>query len=319
MPSSVSTRVRISPAALLVNVTARIAVGLGEPLADEVRDAVRDDAGLAGARARENQQRAFGLEDGFLLFGIEAGEQVQASILPSSDGRPRESALLLYRDALREVARLVDVAAAPDRDVIRQQLQRDRHDDRRQQWRSCAASAATTSFFGSSTAAIRVSPSRRDRDHGAAARLRLLDVADHLLEHVVVGRDRDDRHPLVDERDRPVLHLAGRIALGVDVGDLLELERAFERDRIVDAAAEEQEVGAVVEPLRDLARSRADALIACSMICGSCSSSSMWRRISVGDSVPRTCAMYSASSCSATSCEVNALVDATPISGPACV
>ena len=38
-----------------------------------------------------------------------------------------------------------------------------------------------------------------------------------------------------------------------------------------------------------------------------------------GVSVPRTCAMYSASSCSATSCDVNAFVDATPISGPACV
>ena len=66
------------------------------------------------------------------------------------------------------------------------------------------------------------------------------------------GAMRHHRHVLVDERDRPVLHLAGGIALGVDVGDLLELERAFERDRIVDAAAQEQEVGAAVEPLRDL-------------------------------------------------------------------
>ena len=49
---------------------------------------------------------------------------------------------------------------------------------------------------------------------------------------------------LVDERDRPVLHLAGRIALGVDVGDLLQLQRAFERDRVVDAAAEVEEVAA---------------------------------------------------------------------------
>ena len=56
------------------------AVGLGEPLADEVGDAMRDDARLARARAGEDQQRTFGLENGFLLFGIEAGEEIQASI-----------------------------------------------------------------------------------------------------------------------------------------------------------------------------------------------------------------------------------------------
>ena len=82
-----------------------------------------------------------------------------------------------------------------------------------------------------------------DGDDRAAARLGFLDVAEHLLEHVIVWRDGDDRHLLVDERDRAVLHLAGRIAFGVDVGDFLQLQRAFERDRIVDAAAEIEEVG----------------------------------------------------------------------------
>ena len=92
----------------------------------------------------------------------------------------------------------------------------------------------------------------RQRDDRAAARLRFLDVADHLLEHVVVRRDRDDRHLLVDEGDRPVLHLAGRIALGVDVRDLLQLQRALERDRVVDPAPEIQEVAPLVEPPGDL-------------------------------------------------------------------
>ena len=95
-------------------------------------------------------------------------------------------------------------------------------------------------------------PFGRQRDDRPAARLRLLDVADHLLEDVVVRRDRHDRHLLVDERNRPVLHLAGRIALGVDVRDLLQLERALERDRVVDPAPEIQEVTPLVEPLRDL-------------------------------------------------------------------
>ena len=42
----------------------------------------------------------------------------------------------------------------------------------------------------------------------------------------------------VDQRDRAVLHLGGRIALGVDVADLLELERPFERDRVVQISSE---------------------------------------------------------------------------------
>ena len=36
---------------------------------------------------------------------------------------------------------------------------------------------------------------------------------------------------LGQQRDRAVLHLAGRVRVGRDVGDLLELERALERDR----------------------------------------------------------------------------------------
>ena len=39
-----------------------------------------------------------------------------------------------------------------------------------------------------------------------------------------------------------MLHLAGGIAFGVDVGNFFQLECAFERDRIVDAAAEEEKV-----------------------------------------------------------------------------
>jgi hypothetical protein len=44
------------------------------------------------------------------------------------------------------------------------------------------------------------------------------------------------------QRQRAVLELAGRVGLGVDVADLLELERAFQRDRVVQAAAQEQRV-----------------------------------------------------------------------------
>ena len=58
----------------------------------------------------------------------------------------------------------------------------------------------------------------------------------------VLGGDADYGEGFVDEGVGAVLHLAGGVAFGVDVGDLLELERAFEGDGVVDAAAEEEEV-----------------------------------------------------------------------------
>ncbi len=63
---------------------------------------------------------------------------------------------------------------------------------------------------------------------------------------VARGED-DDGQGLVDEGVGAVLHFAGRVALGVDVGDFLELERAFEGDGEMDAAAEVEEVARVGE------------------------------------------------------------------------
>ena len=42
-----------------------------------------------------------------------------------------------------------------------------------------------------------------------------------------------------------VLHLAGRVAFGVDVGNFLHLERAFEGDGVVDAASEKEKIADV--------------------------------------------------------------------------
>jgi len=50
-----------------------------------------------------------------------------------------------------------------------------------------------------------------------------------------------------------VLEFAGGIAFGVDVGNFLQLQRAFKRDRVVIAAAEEQPVFALAELLGDVA------------------------------------------------------------------
>jgi hypothetical protein len=44
---------------------------------------------------------------------------------------------------------------------------------------------------------------------------------------VLVRRDDDDRHRLVDQRDRPMLEFARRIAFGMDVRNLFEFEGAL--------------------------------------------------------------------------------------------
>ena len=65
----------------------------------------------------------------------------------------------------------------------------------------------------------------------------------------VLRGDADYGEGFVDEGVGAVLHLAGRVAFGVDVGDFLELEGSFEGDGVVDAAAEEEEVTAGGEGL----------------------------------------------------------------------
>ena len=92
----------------------------------------------------------------------------------------------------------------------------------------------------------------RERYNRAAARLGLLHIADHLLEDMILRRERDHGHLFVDERNGSMLHLSGGIPFGMDVGDLLQFEGAFERNGIVDAAAEVEEIGTCVKARRDL-------------------------------------------------------------------
>ncbi len=86
----------------------------------------------------------------------------------------------------------------------------------------------------------------------AAARAHLHQVGLQLLEQLVVRGDRHYRHAGVDQRQRAVLEFAGGVAFGVDVGNLLELERAFQGNGVQGAAAQEQGVLLVGEVQRQL-------------------------------------------------------------------
>ena len=67
------------------------------------------------------------------------------------------------------------------------------------------------------------------------------------------GHDDDDRLALVHERDRAVLELSGGEALGVDVADFLELERALEGDGEADVTAQVDHRGRILHRAGELA------------------------------------------------------------------
>ena len=74
----------------------------------------------------------------------------------------------------------------------------------------------------------------------AATRAHFLHIALELFQKTVVGRYRHDGHLTVNQRQRSVLELAGRIGFSVDVADFLELEAAFQREGVVEAAPDEE-------------------------------------------------------------------------------
>ena len=67
----------------------------------------------------------------------------------------------------------------------------------------------------------------------------------------IPGRQGYNWKVSIDERVGPMLHLPGRIALGVNVRNLLQLQGSFQRDGILDPAPQIEKVIALVERLSD--------------------------------------------------------------------
>lgn len=83
----------------------------------------------------------------------------------------------------------------------------------------------------------------RDGEDARRAGVDLADVREHDgVRAFAFGHERDDGEPRFEERERPVLHFVRRVAFGVEVRDLLELERGIEREPVVELAAQEVRV-----------------------------------------------------------------------------
>ena len=80
-------------------------------------------------------------------------------------------------------------------------------------------------------------------------------IALELFQQRVIGRDRDHRHFAGHQRQRPMLEFARRIGLGVNVGDFLEFQSTFHRNRVVQTTPQEKSVfffGKVFRPADEL-------------------------------------------------------------------
>src|SRR6266511_1599042 len=125
--------------------------------------------------------------------------------------------------ALGEVARLIDVATAGDGDVVSEQLQRD-DGQQREQGLQGLRQINHVPHFGSDLRVVFCGQG----DDRTFARLDLLQVAERFFVERAGGNHDDRRGLLINHRDGAVFHFRGRIAFGVDVRNLLHLERAFE-------------------------------------------------------------------------------------------
>src|SRR5882672_2659817 len=247
---SASTRRAISLAALLVNVTARRFRDDRDwaPVSQAIRYAITRVLPLpapastsSGPSPVVTASRCGGFRSSRRRSSPRStGRLYRAIGTPPTPSRRRGSPatrMLLDGDALREVPRLVHVAAEPHRDVVGEELERNHRDQGRQQ---IGARRDLDDVLG--LCGDRAITGVGDGDDLAVTRAHFFDVAEHPVVGAVAGHQRDDRQPIGDQRDRAVLHLAAGVALGVDVRDLLQLERALERDRELQPTAQEEEI-----------------------------------------------------------------------------
>src|SRR5882672_1239809 len=150
---------------------------------------------------------------------------------------------------LGQIARLIDIGALEDGDVVGQKLQRHRVDDGRDE-------AIDMGHFDYRRPWLRFQPGLPIGEHVelSAPGTHDLHVRLELVQQVIVRRDYDYRHFLVYQGERPVLEFTSGIRLRMDIGNFLELERAFHGDRPHGTTAKEQRVILLREVFREQAQ-----------------------------------------------------------------
>ena len=144
---------------------------------------------------------------------------------------------LFHGNGFRQVARLIHIRALDQGDVVGEQLQRYRVDDGGYHLFH-VVQAHHPHGLVALEAGVRIGEHVEDTATGTD----FFHVGFELLQQVVVRCHHYDGHLGIDQRQRAVLELTGGIGLGMDVGDLLELERPLHGDGVLAATTEEQAV-----------------------------------------------------------------------------
>ena len=147
---------------------------------------------------------------------------------------------------LGQVARAVDVVAHEAGQAVGEELEGDHVDHRGQQRLGRRAPTAR----GRPRPPPRSSPSSATRTTVAPRLFTSATLASIFSCSGVRLATPTTTVPGHDEGDRAVLELAGGVALGPQVGDLLQLEGPLQGHRVADAAAEEEEVRGCRPPPR---------------------------------------------------------------------
>ena len=88
---------------------------------------------------------------------------------------------------------------------------------------------------------------RHDGYNPAFTRLYLLHIADYLVVFTLPGGYHDHREFVIYQGNGAVLHLGCRIALGVNIGYLLEFQGSFQGYRIIVSASHIDEIVGISE------------------------------------------------------------------------
>ncbi len=144
----------------------------------------------------------------------------------------------LHGDAFCEVSGLVDVGAFEVGDVVGDELDGDDGEEGLDEVGGVGEGDHDVGEVLEAVVAVGA-----DGDDAAAPGFDLLDVGEGLFVDGVLGAEDHHGELAVDEGDGAVLHLAGGVALGVDVADLFELEGPFGGDGELVAPAQVEEGG----------------------------------------------------------------------------
>ena len=138
---------------------------------------------------------------------------------------------LFYRNGFRQVSRFIHIEASADRYVVAKELQRnDRQGVCKNRICLRQVNYVVGYFFHFCIA------NGRYRHDKRASCLHFLNIADRFLVELRLGQHGYDKASVLNQGNGSVFQLTGCIRLGMDGGNLFQLQGALHRDCIVIAS-----------------------------------------------------------------------------------